>query len=144
MSSNLDGARLASAIDEAFGRKPRHSPADLRAIAEAEDAAEINGLVAEIAALAVTRLGKSEDEAVQHARWALLEARQMARGSTLQMFSVPSQLRDSIWKLRSQVSFAAESARKPVPTAQPPAKQPTREKIQHAIDEAFGRNPKDA
>lgn len=79
MSKYRENPALTAAIAEAFGEQPKHTAAELAAMVEAEDAAVIGRLTAEIAALAVTRLGKSESAAAEHAHWALFEARQTAR-----------------------------------------------------------------
>jgi hypothetical protein len=142
MSKHQGNPALESAIAETFGRTAKHTSAELAAIEASEVSAEFRRLTSSVTALAVTRLGMSEQAAVRHAEIAAADARQHAFnfGRIVRQSADPSvahrHLQRTADKLRATVSLAAGSARKPPSSVVPVV---TREQTGRVIAEAFGR-----
>lgn len=136
--------RQDAQLAETFGRKPKHTGAELAALAEAEDVAAFTRLTSEVAALAVTRLGMSESAAVRHAEMAASDARHHAFtvgrivGQSADPSSAHRHLQGTADKLRATVSLAAEERREPPPVV-PVVPVVTDEQIDKVLAETFGR-----
>jgi len=72
MSRHRDNPAVEAMLAATFGRKPRHTRAEVAALAEAGDAAVVSRLTAEIESLAESRLGKSASDGAWHARLAVI------------------------------------------------------------------------
>lgn len=136
MSRYRDDPATEAALAETFGRKPKHTAAELASLAETEHAAVVSGLTAEIESLAVSRLGKSAGDAAWHARLAVIDAREAAGRQACGLEASPARiawhLRETCDKLRRMVPLGAGSS---------PAKLaagPSREHVSKALAETFG------
>lgn len=112
MSRHRDSPALEAVLAETFGRKPKHTAAELAALAETGDAADLSRLSAEIESLAVSRLGKTASDAAWHARLAFMDAREAARRHSRGLEARPARiawhLRETRDRLRSMMPLTGE------------------------------------